>query len=275
MQSLDLGDRLLLSYIHTLKFQADSFLSGSISFGRYETESLSWERWSSFSHNRYLEEVEKYSKPGSVTEKKAYFEAHFRKKALLKQQSSSECQSGTESQISENGDQQNMAYFGNKNEDIHFSNSDESPSAWEYDRECEPTKCDRESTGVLYCESQITTDMDSIDAFDDVKEHVKPKESRQSESDIIPEFDDEPQIEEDKRDENVSAHVTSCATDSSSSSHTADRDDCISSRPHVPSSMVCHLTSALHFSIINIFLIFSHIFYQLDVVSTNNAKDDN
>ncbi|KAD3642293.1 hypothetical protein E3N88_31517 [Mikania micrantha] len=49
-----------------------------------------------FPHNRYLEEVEKYSKPGSVTEKKAYFEAEFRRKALLKQRSS-ECQDGGES----------------------------------------------------------------------------------------------------------------------------------------------------------------------------------
>ncbi|KAL6573779.1 hypothetical protein OROHE_002238 [Orobanche hederae] len=64
-------------------FQAGSFHSGSISFGRFESEILCWERRSSFSHNRYLEEVEKCSKPGSVTEKKAYFEAHFRKKGIL------------------------------------------------------------------------------------------------------------------------------------------------------------------------------------------------
>ncbi|KAL2344753.1 hypothetical protein Fmac_006038 [Flemingia macrophylla] len=63
--------------------QADSIHSGSISFGRFENEPLSWERRSSFSHNRYLEEVEKYSKPGSVIEKKAYFEAHFKKKGIF------------------------------------------------------------------------------------------------------------------------------------------------------------------------------------------------
>ncbi|KAL6539044.1 hypothetical protein OROMI_025370 [Orobanche minor] len=62
---------------------AGSFHSGSISFGRFESEILCWERRSSFSHNRYLEEVEKCSKPGSVTEKKAYFEAHFKKKGIL------------------------------------------------------------------------------------------------------------------------------------------------------------------------------------------------
>lgn len=68
-----------------ITLQADSLPTGSISFGRFELESLSWERRSSFSHNRYLEEVEKYSTPGSVTKKKEYFEAHFKKKALLRQ----------------------------------------------------------------------------------------------------------------------------------------------------------------------------------------------
>ncbi|XP_042036703.1 protein WVD2-like 7 isoform X2 [Salvia splendens] len=66
-----------------LEFKAESFLSGSISFGRYEREDLCWERRSSFSHNRYLEEVERCSKPGSVTEKKAILEAHFRKKGIF------------------------------------------------------------------------------------------------------------------------------------------------------------------------------------------------
>ncbi|XP_042003299.1 protein WVD2-like 7 isoform X2 [Salvia splendens] len=66
-----------------LQFKAESLLSGSISFGRFETEDLCWERRSSFSHNKYLEEVEKCSKPGSVTEKKAILEAHFRKKGLF------------------------------------------------------------------------------------------------------------------------------------------------------------------------------------------------
>ncbi|XP_021293407.1 protein WVD2-like 7 isoform X2 [Herrania umbratica] len=84
----------------SISFQAESFHSGSVSFGRFEHEPLAWERRSSFSHNRYLEEVEKCSKPGSVIEKKAYFEAHFRKKALLLQ-GSSESQNGGEDQTCE------------------------------------------------------------------------------------------------------------------------------------------------------------------------------
>ncbi|XP_024008521.1 protein WVD2-like 7 isoform X2 [Eutrema salsugineum] len=66
----------------SLSFQANSIHSGSISFGRFEKEGISWEKRSSFSHNRYLEEVDKCSKPGSVTEMKAHFEAHFKKKGI-------------------------------------------------------------------------------------------------------------------------------------------------------------------------------------------------
>lgn len=66
-----------------LLLQGDPFraLGESVSFGRFLTDSLAWERWSAFSHNRYLEEVEKFAKPGSVAEKKAYFEAHYKRKA--------------------------------------------------------------------------------------------------------------------------------------------------------------------------------------------------
>lgn len=120
--------------------------SGSISFGRFEKESLSWERRSSFSHNRYLEEVEKCSKPGSVIEKKAYFEAHFKKKGLLRPDSY-EYQSGTEYQGSENGvsDRSDCKEeFEHVNEVGHYSHFDESPEGSEYHGEYEIIECDRE-----------------------------------------------------------------------------------------------------------------------------------
>ncbi|GMI75083.1 hypothetical protein HRI_001177600 [Hibiscus trionum] len=59
-------------------------LTESISFGRFMSESLEWEKWSTFSHNRYLEEVEKFSKPGSVAQKKAFFEDHYKKRAAMR-----------------------------------------------------------------------------------------------------------------------------------------------------------------------------------------------
>ncbi|CAI9756347.1 unnamed protein product [Fraxinus pennsylvanica] len=63
-------------------------LTSSVSFGRFMSEQLDWEKWSTFTHNRYLEDVEKYSRPGSVAEKKAFFEAHYRRRnaALVEQQ---------------------------------------------------------------------------------------------------------------------------------------------------------------------------------------------
>ncbi|KAH9329937.1 hypothetical protein KI387_002045, partial [Taxus chinensis] len=57
---------------------------GSISFGRFAIESLAWEKWSSFSQNRCLEEVQRCSAPGSVAKKKAYFEAYYKRIAAQK-----------------------------------------------------------------------------------------------------------------------------------------------------------------------------------------------
>ncbi|KAL7140677.1 hypothetical protein ABFS83_08G004900 [Erythranthe nasuta] len=59
-------------------------LGESVSFGRFTTESLSWEKWSTFSHKKYVEEAERYSQPGSVAEKKAFFEAHYKQIAAKK-----------------------------------------------------------------------------------------------------------------------------------------------------------------------------------------------
>lgn len=123
-------------------FQADLLHSGSISFGRFESESLSWERRSSFSHNRYLEEVEKYSKPGSVTEKKAYFEAHFRRKALLKQ-SSSESQDVIQSPTSQHDDLQDLQESQNLNESRDFTCFDEIPQSSTLSKHDEETKIEK------------------------------------------------------------------------------------------------------------------------------------
>ncbi|KAL3813855.1 hypothetical protein ACJIZ3_015123 [Penstemon smallii] len=59
-------------------------LGESISFGRFMNEPLSWEKWSTFSHKKYVEEAERYAKPGSVAQKKAFFEAHYKKIAAQK-----------------------------------------------------------------------------------------------------------------------------------------------------------------------------------------------
>lgn len=63
---------------------SNAALEVSVSFGRFEGDSLSWEKWSTFSPNKYMEEVEKCAAPGSVAMKRAYFEAHYKKIAAQK-----------------------------------------------------------------------------------------------------------------------------------------------------------------------------------------------
>nr|GMD23251.1 protein WVD2-like 7 isoform X2 [Ipomoea batatas] len=56
---------------------------------------MAWEKWSAFSsHNKYREEAERYSRPGSVAEKKAFFEARYKKIAAKKAAASVEQPSG-------------------------------------------------------------------------------------------------------------------------------------------------------------------------------------
>ncbi|KAK4763835.1 hypothetical protein SAY87_013273 [Trapa incisa] len=116
---------------HGFSFEADSVHSGSISFGKFENEPLCWERRSSFSHSRYLEEVEKCSKPGSVNEKKAYFEAHFRKKIQSLDQTSTEHQN-TDNDSPESTDYREEVQFMSK--DFQFSHYGESQISSGYAR---------------------------------------------------------------------------------------------------------------------------------------------
>ncbi|KAJ1399564.1 TPX2, C-terminal [Sesbania bispinosa] len=86
-------------------------LGQSVSFGRFMSESLAWEKWSSFSQNRYVEEAERISRPGSVAQMKAFFEAHYKKlaaqkaAALLEQANSA---SQTDEALDDNTDKSQM-----------------------------------------------------------------------------------------------------------------------------------------------------------------------
>ncbi|KAF5765943.1 hypothetical protein HanRHA438_Chr15g0721671 [Helianthus annuus] len=79
-----------LSFVSTMPHESNNHgnhgnaLGDSVSFGKFTSESLSWEKWSSFSHKRYVEEAKSYAQPGSVAEKKAFFEAHYKKVAAQK-----------------------------------------------------------------------------------------------------------------------------------------------------------------------------------------------
>ena len=155
-------------------FQVDSIHSGSISFGRFELESLSWERRSSFSHNRYLEEVEKYARPGSVTEKKAYFEAHFRRKALLRQAekegSGSENGSYESTTYEENNDRswcraENSQHIHQNSDACHFDVSSEGSYCY---GDVSGIECDADLTGYAHSETGAETiDVDIVRHFDE------------------------------------------------------------------------------------------------------------
>ncbi|KAL6642466.1 hypothetical protein ACP70R_020647 [Stipagrostis hirtigluma subsp. patula] len=60
-----------------------SALGESVSFGRFLSEPLDWGKWSAFAHNRYLEEAARQSQPGSVAQRKAFFEAHYARKRKI------------------------------------------------------------------------------------------------------------------------------------------------------------------------------------------------
>lgn len=193
-----------------LNFQADLLHSGSISFGRFESESLSWERRSIFSHNRYLEEVEKYSKPGSVTEKKAYFEAEFRRKALLKQRSS---------------ESQNGEFSPSRNSDLHdledSSNGNNSPCSSEpFHTETQTQQHEYINLEASYdedaisqqCESQTCEVLPDVDTVDCVPDHVKIDVTKESENVM-------------GNSEKIVVDVESEVNDSSVTGQTLEKDD--------------------------------------------------
>lgn len=65
------------------------------------TEPLDWEKWSTFSSKSYVEEAERYAKPGSVAQKKAFFEAHYKNLAARKAAALLEQGNSTKESVSE------------------------------------------------------------------------------------------------------------------------------------------------------------------------------
>lgn len=64
--------------VNSLQEHCYRALTPSFSFGRYESD-LDWGKWSCFTQNRCLEEVQKLSKPGTVAAMKSYFEARYKR----------------------------------------------------------------------------------------------------------------------------------------------------------------------------------------------------
>lgn len=222
--------------------------SGSISFGRFESESLSWERRSIFSHNRYLEEVERYSKPGSVTEKKAYFEAEFKRKALLKQRAS-ECQDGGDSPTSRITDLHDFEVSGNGNESTcssdpsvcnretkiqHYEKEDVealysedgngSTRNSEYDEGTISQECEIQNCEFLPVATQDEPVKDIVDCLVSIPEHLKFDETHQSETEGVVAITEQ-SIEETLIEKVILFDVASKAKDSSLASQTLKKGD--------------------------------------------------
>ncbi|KAM0986732.1 hypothetical protein ACFX2I_010917 [Malus domestica] len=161
--------------------QADSLHSGSISFGRFENEVLSWEKRSSFSHNRYVEEVEKCLKPGSVIERKAYFEAQFKKKGFPKP-NLLKCYSGSNHQVCENDVLESDAYgeeFEDGNEDNSCAHFDETSEGSEYLGDFEVKECEREDPEVSLSDPQRASELNDEHILVDIKDD-NPEETHQT-----------------------------------------------------------------------------------------------
>lgn len=59
-------------------------MQGSITSSEFMSESLGCEKWSHVCKKRYVEEAKSYTQPGSVAEKKAFFDAYYMKIAAQK-----------------------------------------------------------------------------------------------------------------------------------------------------------------------------------------------
>ncbi|PKA54577.1 hypothetical protein AXF42_Ash000412 [Apostasia shenzhenica] len=113
---------------------------GSISFGRFALEPLSWEKRSVFIHNSYQEEIEKFKAPGLVAQKKAYFEEHYKKIRAIKALQENQHANGVEDQrpASDASDER----YGNAIENVADQPLDESSTVIRSDKNNQPVLLD-------------------------------------------------------------------------------------------------------------------------------------
>lgn len=126
---------------------------GSISFGRFALEPLSWEKRSVFTHNRYQEELEKLRAPGLVAQKKAYFEEYYKKIRTMKA-------------LQENQNIEPPSYCGDS--------SDISAQIMEDDRRVVPSECHEDIMPKSILPSIETTSTEETLEIDGETELVEP-----------------------------------------------------------------------------------------------------
>ncbi|WOG88700.1 hypothetical protein DCAR_0207935 [Daucus carota subsp. sativus] len=95
-------------------------LTPSYSFGRYESD-LEWGKWSCFSQNRCLEEVQKLSKPGTVAAMKAYFEARYKRVANKKSSVVPSYQQNQQNEVPRDFDDTSVMKFHKKSQMVSDS----------------------------------------------------------------------------------------------------------------------------------------------------------
>ncbi|KAG5091541.1 hypothetical protein JHK82_050319 [Glycine max] len=146
------------------------------------------ERWSSFSPNKYLEEVEKCATPRSVAQKKAYFGAHSkkvvaRKAELLAQEKQREKDSfGLEehSGIDLSGSSEGVKHETSSVGEIHRTHVNEYEEEFAVSRDYQSSSVQIDEPENV-CKKQVESPNNNIEA-EDVKEisHVLYKETRKA-----------------------------------------------------------------------------------------------
>ncbi|CAH2033786.1 unnamed protein product [Thlaspi arvense] len=168
-------------------------LQVSVSFGRFENDSLSWEKFSAFSPNKYLEEVGKCATPGSVAQKKAYFEAHYKKIAERKAEIMDQ-----EKQMDKNASFRSIVTDQGSMEDENGGSVTESVVDEEVSNEQFTCEEDKHVTDIvaevsideLHEETIIVKECQS--SVDQVKEEVKCPKSDKSE--VIAPVEEKPEV---------------------------------------------------------------------------------
>ncbi|VFQ76012.1 unnamed protein product [Cuscuta campestris] len=130
-------------------------LTSSISFGKYMTESLAWDKWSTFPQNNYREEALRYSRPGSVAEKKAFFEARFKTMASKKTAASSSVEQ--KSAIAEHSSGLNRVNQNQSNVYLDSAPGHSNGNNAVFDKSDQENTMAVPSTGRPICSKEVTT----------------------------------------------------------------------------------------------------------------------
>jgi hypothetical protein len=154
------------------------FGHGSISFGRFDLESLEWEKWSVFTNDRRHEEFGKFN--GLVAKKKAYFEEYFKRirelKALQQQNQQTELHleySGDGSNSSQTGEYEPAADHGAPTESgtLVDDSTQQTTTATTFENEIE--SCGYHENGSLINETSVSTHSSPVGALQKIGKQMR------------------------------------------------------------------------------------------------------